>query len=264
MSQVIDAWNQGDPYEYFMGRWSRLVAPLFLSWLNLPDDLSWIDVGCGTGALSDAIQKKCKPRFLTCVDPSEEFLQKTKKRISGGAEFVVGTASSIPIPSASVDNVVSGLALNFFPEMTVAIGEMKRVVKRAGTIAAYVWDYSDRMDFLRVFWDAASQVDPNARQLDEGVRFPICNVDKLSDAFRQAGLANITTSNLDATTTFKNFEDYWDPFLGGQGPAGTYLVSLDASRQNAIKAIVRKQLPIEKDGSIILLARALAVRGLRK
>jgi SAM-dependent methyltransferase len=264
MSQVVDAWNEGDPYEYFMGRWSRLIAPLFLSWLNVPNDLTWLDIGCGTGALSEAIYKKCKPGLLTCIDPSAEFLQKTKERIPGKAEFVVGTASSIPISNASVDIVVSGLALNFFPEIEVALAEMKRVVKFDRHIAVYVWDYSDRMDFLRIFWDAASQVDPNAGELDEGVRFPICNDAKLRDVFRQAGLVNITTRNLDATTTFKNFEDYWNPFLGGQGPAGTYLVSLNASRQNLIKNILREQLPIEKDGSITLLARALAVRGSRE
>jgi ubiquinone/menaquinone biosynthesis C-methylase UbiE len=264
MSQVADAWNEGDPYEYFMGRWSRLIAPLFLSWLDLPNDLSWVDIGCGTGALSEAIYKKYKPGFLTCVDPSEEFLQKTKERIPGEAEFVVGTASSIPIPNERVDVAVSGLALNFFPELTTALAEIKRVVKFNGIIAAYVWDYSDRMDFLRIFWDAASQVDPKARELDEGVRFPICSVAKLTDAFGHAGLVNIATSNLDATTTFKNFEDYWNPFLGGQGPAGTYLVSLDTSHQREIKNIIRKRLPIENDGTITLLARAIGVRGSQK
>src|SRR5215470_1853913 len=148
MNQAADAWNEGDPYEYFMGRWSRIIAPLFLSWLNLPKGLSWLDIGSGTGALSEAIYKQCKPDFLTCVDPSVEFLQKTKERIPGKVEFVVGTASSIPIPNASIDIAVSGLALNFFPEITAALAEMKRVVKLDGTIAAYVWDYSDRMDFL--------------------------------------------------------------------------------------------------------------------
>lgn len=263
MNKVADAWNEGDPYEYFMGRWSKLIAPLFLSWLNAADHLSWLDIGCGTGALSEAIYRNCNPAVLSCVDPSAGFLEKTKARLSGKGEFAVGSASNIPKPDASVDMMVSGLALNFFPELANAVAEMRRVVKRNGTVAAYVWDYSDRMDFLRVFWDAAVDVDPNAYELDEGKRFPICNVNKLRDEFHRAGLANIETSNLDATTTFKDFDDYWNPFLGGQGPAGSYLLSLDAHRQDAIKRVVFKSLPIERNGSITLLARAIAVRGVR-
>jgi hypothetical protein len=141
---------------------------------------------------------------------------------------------------------------------------MKRVVKLNGTVAAYVWNYADRMDFLRIFWDTVSEADPDARKLDEGIRFPVCNAANLANAFQKAGLTTIETTNLNIWTIFKNFEDYWDPFLGGQGPAGSYLVSIDKDLQTGIRNNLLSRLPVEADGSIKLLARAIAVRGIRK
>ncbi|HKH63772.1 MAG TPA: class I SAM-dependent methyltransferase [Flavitalea sp.] len=256
-----DTWNSSDPYEYFMGRWSKLIAPMFLNWLSCPHNLSWLDLGCGTGALSEAINKHCKPAHLSCIDPSAAFLHKAKERLIADADFSVGSASAIPKDSRTFDVVASGLALNFFPDLPAALAEMKRVVKRNGTIAAYVWDYSDRMDFLRLFWDATREVNPEDYKFDEGIRFPICNANHLKDAFQEADLNNIETSNLDIHTVFKNFDDYWNPFLGGQGPAPSYLASLNEDLQNKVKDIVLKKLSIAPDGSIRLLARAIAVRG---
>jgi ubiquinone/menaquinone biosynthesis C-methylase UbiE len=256
-----DTWNSGDPYEYFMGRWSKLIAPEFLNWLNLPYNLLWLDLGCGTGALSEAIYLQCKPASLLSIDPSSEFLEKAKKRLSDKINFAIGNASSIPQTDDKSDVIVSGLALNFFPDLNSAFSEIKRVLKTNGVMAAYVWDYAGRMDFLRLFWDTASEVSPNAKKYDEGIRFPICNIDNLKDTFLQAGLTNIEATYLDVYTIFRNFEDYWNPFLGGQGPAPTYLASLADDLQTEIKNILIKKLPMESDGSIKLLARAIAVRG---
>jgi len=261
MKKTEDTWNSGNPYEYFMGRWSKMMAPVFLEWLNFPHNLSWLDIGCGTGALSEAISSICKPANLSCIDPSETFLEKTKQRLSDKADFNIGTASDIPKANATFDIVVSGLALNFFPELPAAFSEMKRVVKDKGTIAAYVWDYSDRMDFLRLFWDAAYEVNPGSNKFDEGVRFPICNADNLKAAFQDADLNDIETSTLDIPTVFKNFDDYWNPFLGGQGPAPGYLVALSDDLQNKLKNTIHKKLSFASDGSIKLLARAIGVRG---
>ncbi len=264
MNKIGDTWNSGDPYEYFMGRWSKLMAPVFLEWLNFPYNLSWLDIGCGTGALSEAIYRNYKPTNLSSIDPSAEFLEKARERLSDEGDFVVGTASNIPKANDTFDIVVSGLALNFFPDLISAFSEMKRVLKANGTIAAYVWDYADRMDFLRLFWDAACQVNPDAHNLDEGIRFPICNTDNLKVAFQEAGLADIETSYLEINTVFRNFEDYWNPFLGGQGPAPGYLASLNKDLQEEIKTNIHKKLTIESDGSIKLLARAIAIRGIYK
>jgi SAM-dependent methyltransferase len=264
MTSVNDAWNNSDPYEYFMGRWSRLMAPLFLKWLNIPPNLSWLDIGCGTGALSEAINRHSRPANLCCIDPSSEFLEKTKKKLPNATDFEIGSAANIPKEDKSFDVVVSGLAFNFFPDLASSMAEMKRVLKITGTVAAYVWDYADRMDFLRIFWDAVCEIDPDSHILDEGIRFPICNANRLIQTFEKASLADIETSSLDLHTVFENFEDYWNPFLGGQGPAGAYLDSLDERRRNVLKNNVLKRLPIEKNGSIKLLARAIAIKGVKR
>src|SRR5210317_1359963 len=127
-----DSWNSSDPYEYFMGRWSTLMAPEFLKWLNAPSNKKWLDLGCGTGALSKAIENRCNPQSLACVDPSYAFLEKARNRISTNSTFSKGDAESIPFENDSFEFIVSGLALNFFPNFDKALHEMKRVSKSNG------------------------------------------------------------------------------------------------------------------------------------
>ena len=261
MSNINDKWGDGDPYEYFMGRWSKLLAPEFLNWLNISPDKNWLEIGCGTGALTKAILLKCEPSHLTSIDPSEGFLAKTRERVNGKGKFLIGHAAKLPVEDDTTDIVVSGLALNFFPDLNRSLAEMRRVSKRDGLIAGYVWDYSDRMDMLRYFWDAAYQIDPNSRGLDEGVRFPICKVNNLQKAFQEIGLSNVEVAALDIKTHFKDFDDFWNPFLGGQGPAPGYLASLPADFQEKLRKTIYDKLPIESDGSIQLLGRAFAVKG---
>ena len=261
MNELKDPWNTSDPYEYYMGRWSNLMAPEFLKWLNLPPSLSWLDVGCGTGPLSDAIFKFNAPSHLTLIDPSEGFLAKAKDRLQNKVEFLVGKASDLPFEDDTFEIIVSGLALNFFTNLESAFFGMKRILKANGTIAAYVWDYSGRIDLIRYFWDAAYSIDPNSRELDEGIRFPICDPKKLKNAFQTAGLSDVQVTNLDIITHFKDFEDYWNPFLGGQGPAPGYLASLSENKREELKNVIYNKLPIDPDGSIKLLGRAIAVKG---
>ncbi|MCK5370541.1 MAG: hypothetical protein KAQ62_18390, partial [Cyclobacteriaceae bacterium] len=149
----------------------------------------------------------------------------------------------------------------FFTNLESAFFGMKRILKANGTIAAYVWDYSGRIDLIRYFWDAAYSIDPNSRELDEGIRFPICDPQKLKNAFQTAGLSDVQVTNLDIITHFKDFEDYWNPFLGGQGPAPGYLASLSENKREELKNVIYNKLPIDPDGSIKLLGRAIAVKG---
>jgi len=263
MKNSGDSWDSGDAYEYFMGRWSMRMAPVFLEWLRFPGNTSWLDVGCGTGALSEAIYRYANPAHVWSIDPSVEFLEKASARLVQKNNLRMGSASEIPVADGAFDIVVSGLALNFFPDVKAAFAEMTRVLKSSGTIAAYVWDYAGRMDFLRTFWDEAGLLDPHAKMLDEGIRFPICNPDNLGKAFRDAGLHQVETCFLEITTTFVNFDDYWKPFLGGQGPAPGYLASLTGDLQEALKENIQKQLPFNEDGSITMIARAIAARGIK-
>lgn len=237
------------------------MAPVFLKWLNAPTDKKWLDIGCGTGALSKVIEESYSPQSLACVDPTSAFLEKAKSRISANNKFRIGGAENIPFESDNFDVIVSGLAMNFFPDLDKALREMKRVSKSNGVIAAYVWDYAGRMDFLRVFWDAAYQVDKASENLDEGNRFTICNRKKLATSFENAGLNDIKTTELDINTVFVNFDDFWNPFLGGQGPAPSFLATLPDIKKNALKNLIRKKLPVESNGSIKLIGRAIAIRG---
>jgi SAM-dependent methyltransferase len=177
------------------------------------------------------------------------------------ARFQVGDAQSLPLATASVDASVSGLALNFVPQPPRAVSEMARVTRGGGIVAAYVWDYSGRMELMRHFWDAAVALDPAARDLDEGRRFPICQPARLTELLAQAGLHDVDARPIDIRTDFRDFDDYWSPFLGGQGPAPGYAMSLDEARRSALRDRVRAALPVAPDGAIHLIARAWAVRG---
>ncbi|MGH8668040.1 MAG: class I SAM-dependent methyltransferase [Burkholderiales bacterium] len=258
---VSDTWERGDPYERYVGRWSRRVAPRFLSWLGLPSGRRWLDVGCGTGALCAAIADQCSPATLAGVEPSEGFLKTAQQHLAGRAALRSGNAAAIPFDDGSFDAVVAGLVLNFVPDPRAALAEMARVTSAGGTVAAYLWDYGGKMELMRFFWDAAAALDPDAAGLDEGLRFPLCRPEALAQLFRGAGLERADTTALDVPTPFESFDDYWQPFLGGQGPAPAYAMSLAEPARARLRERLRKRLPARADGSITLTARAWGVRG---
>ncbi len=257
---ILDTWERGDPYEQYVGRWSRRVALQFLSWLKIPAGRRWLDVGCGTGALSAAILDQCAPGSIVAVEPSEGFLQKAKEQLGSRVPLRRGSAAEIPLDDRSVDVTVSGLVLNFVPNGRAAVSEMARVTAPRGTIAAYVWDYSGKMELMRYFWDAAVELNPEAAKLDDGVRFPVCRPEALTELFAGAGLRGVEVTAIDVTTSFAGFEDYWRPFLGGQGPAPAYAMALDDTERGRLAKRIRERLSIQADGSISLTARAWAMR----
>ncbi len=258
--QVSDTWERGNPYEQYVGRWSRRIAPPFLSWLNIPAGRKWLDVGCGTGVLCAAIVDRCSPSSVAGVEPSEGFLKTAKENLAGRAALRQGSATAIPLADASVDVVVSGLVLNFVPDQPAALAEMARVTDKGGTIAAYVWDYAGKMELMRFFWDAAVELDPDAAKLDEGVCFPLCRPEALGKLFAGAGLEEVEVKPIDIPTPFANFGDYWQPFLGGQGPAPAYAMSLDETARERLRDRIRERILVEADGSISLTAQAWAIR----
>lgn len=259
-----DAWTGGAAYERYVGRWGRLVARAFVPWMGVAPGARWVDVGCGTGAVAATILDLAEPATVLGVDSSEGFLAHARETVGGPhVSFEVGDAAALPADDGSYDAVVAGLVLNFVPDPRAALTEWRRVTRAGGVLGAYVWDYAEGMDLLRRFWDAAVALDGAARSLDEGVRFPIARPQPLTDAFEEAGLADITTRAIDVPTRFADFDDLWRPFLGGQGPAPTYAMSLPAAQRDALRDRLRADLPIGPDGSIDLAARAWAVRGLR-
>ena len=255
-------WASADAYEPYVGRWSRLVAREFLSWLNLSHNLSWLDVGCGTGALSQTILDAAAPSSVQGIDQSEQYVDYARTHVADGrARFHVGDAMSLPYEAASFDTAVSALMLNFVPEPARVVSEMKRVSRTGGTVALYVWDYAGEMQLMRCFWNAASELDPAAKNLDEGRRFPICNDVALLRLFQNTGLRHSEVRAIDVPTVFQSFDDYWSPFLGGQGPAPSYAMSLDEDRRIHLRELIRSRLPTKRDDTIELIARAWAVRG---
>ena len=257
-----DVWASGDSYEPYVGRWSRLVAREFLAWLQVPDGWDWLDVGCGTGALVSTILEVAAPRSVAGVDPSEGYVRFARDKVQDPrARFDLGDARALPYVAGEYDAVVSGLVLNFVPEPEQAVLEMARVAKPGGMVAAYLWDYAGKMELMRYFWDAAVDLNPEARELDEGRRFPICNPQPLQELWERADLGEVEVRAIDVPTRFRDFDDYWSPFLGGQAPAPGYAMSLSESERAELRELIRSRLPVEADGSIRLIARAWGVRG---
>ena len=261
-SQPKDVWEAGGAYEFFMGRWSRGVAAEFLQWLSVAPHGKWLDVGCGTGMLCQTILGLVNPMDVRGVDPASGFISFAKNHIRDPrVTFEIGSAESLKSEPDTYDAVVSGLVLNFVPQWERAVTEMRRVTKPGGVVAAYVWDYADKMQLLRRFWDAAIDLDSRAAMLDEGKRFPLCNPGDLNQLFVGQELKNVDIKPIDVQTHFANFEDYWSPFLSGQGPAPSYVASLNDQQQSDLRERVRATLPVSVDGTIGLIARAWAVRG---
>lgn len=257
-------WASGDKYEPYIGRWSRLVAREFLNWLKVPVGSAWLDVGCGTGALSQTILQFAEPATVRGIDRSEGFVAFAKEHTQDNrAQFEVGDAMELTADSGTFDAAVSGLVLNFIPQPERTVAEMARVTHSGGAAAAYVWDYAGRMQLIRHFFDAAIELDSKAIEVDEGPRFPICQPDVLGRTFESAGLHRVEVRPIEIPTVFRDFDDYWSPFLGGQGPAPTYAMSLSEEDRAALRERIRARLPIASDGSISLVARAWAVRGYR-
>lgn len=255
-------WTAGDAYERYMGRWSRLVAEEFVAWLACAPGAQWLDVGCGSGALTSAVARRCGPRTLLGVERSAGFVAAARAHGSPPALFARADAQALPVGEAAVDVVVSGLVLNFLPEPAAAVAEAARVVAPGGLVAAYVWDYAEGMGFLRHFWEAVTVVDPtSAAELDEGRRFPLCRPAPLRRLWSEATLVEVEVTPLEIPTRFIDFADLWDPFLSGQGPAPGYVASLAPAAEEQLRETLRERVPTRPDGSIGLRARAWGVRG---
>lgn len=258
-----EAWGSGDAYEQYVGRWSRKVATELLGWLAPARGLTWADVGCGTGALSETILATCEPAAIEGVDTSGGFVAAARQRLRDPrVRLNTGDATRLPWEARAFDVTVSGLVLNFVRDHAAMAREMARVTKPGGRVAAYVWDYAGGMQMIRHFWDAALAVSPDDAKLDQAERFPICHPEPLRALFEGAGLRSVQVRPIDIPTAFQDFDDYWRPFLGRQGSAPTYLASVSDDAREKIRAHLQARLAPARGEPIELTARAWAVQGL--
>lgn len=257
-----ESWGSGSAYELWVGRWSRLIAAEFIDWLAVSSGQVWGDVGCGTGALVECILGSSDPANVLGVDRSEAYISEARKRVRDSrARFEMGDACALPWASATCDVTVSGLVLNFVADSDAMVREMVRVTRPGGRVAAYVWDYAGGMQMIRHFWDVALELSRGDSRLDQAERFPLCQPDPLEQLFQRAGLISVSVRAIDVPTVFRDFEDYWRPFLGNQGAAPTYLASLPGDTRDRIRDVLRARLVATAEGTIAMTARAWAVQG---
>jgi SAM-dependent methyltransferase len=246
-----------------MGRWSRLIAAEFLPWLAVADGQDWLEVGCGTGALTNVILARNAPTSILAIDASDGFVDQARAAVtSDRATFRVGNAMALDVPPASRDVVVSGLVLNFVPDRAAELAGMAAVARPGGTVGFYVWDYPNAgVGFMAAFWRAAVALNPAAAELRETVRFADCTEMGLVALARRSGLGHVRSRAIEVATVFADFDDLWVPFTLGTGPAPGYCASLDPTTRDALRAGLRQQVTAAADGRIHLTARAWAVAG---
>ena len=255
-------FSEAQAYERFMGRWSRRLAPLLVRFAGVHDDDTVLDVGSGIGALTAAVAKMAPSSRIVGIDPAASYVALAQSQHgSARIHFEVGDAQQIRFDNVMFDRTLALLVLNFIPDVRKALGEMKRVTKPKGTLAAAVWDYGESMEMLRAFWDEAVALAPASAAKDER-NMPLCRRGDLAALWREHGLQDVVEEGVTVETRFASFDDFWTPFLEKQGPAGAYTASLSAEDREALRLGLRRRLlGIGPDKVLVMQARAWAVRG---
>jgi SAM-dependent methyltransferase len=245
----------GDAYDLFMGRYSQELAPVFADFAGIEPGLTALDVGCGSGVLTEELARRLDPEHVAAVDPSP-LVEACAARVPG-ADVRGGAAEELPFPEASFDAALAQLVIHFLDDPVVGVGEMRRVVRPGGLVAACSWDFP-AMQLLRTFWDSVRHLDPAA----PSETLPYATLDGLGKLGDAAGLEDVDTAALEVSSEYENFDELWDSFLLGVGPAGQYCVSLDPEKQAAVRDEYRRRIG-DPSGSFALTATAWAVRGRR-
>ena len=256
--------SDGAAYEVWLGRWAARLATAFLDFIEVPSTGEILDVGCGTGALTYAMAERWPHRAVTGVDLAAPFISYAQtRRIREQPQFEIGDACALKYETGRFAAATAHLLFLFIPAPLTALREMRRVTRRGGTVAAVVWDSRGGLVFQRMMWDTAVAIDPNARVVrDKLFANPVAIPGGLAEFFRQAGFENIETQSLTIRMDYENFEDYWQSFLGGQGPVGVYFANLSSDLAARIKAAVRDAYCSgSPDGPRSLTASAWAVQG---
>jgi SAM-dependent methyltransferase len=244
-------------YDAFMGRYADRLAPLLIGFAGVQRGERVLDVGCGPGSLTEALGEFLGAHHVAAIDPSAPFAAACAERVPA-ADIQVGAAESLPWPTDTFDAALAQLVVNFMSDADAGVAEMRRVVRPGGTVASCTWDYSGGMTMLRTFWDAALSLDSETP--DEARTMRYNDPDALRELWLRAGLEAVATDVLVVEASYRDFDDYWEPFTAGVGPGGAYTLSLDPDRRAALRDECRRRLG-DPDGAFTLSAKAWAVTG---
>jgi ubiquinone/menaquinone biosynthesis C-methylase UbiE len=252
--------GSAEVYNRFVGRYGPRLAQAFIDAAGITPEARVLDVGCGTGALTEALTERVGGANVSAVDPSEPFVEACRSR-APEADVRVGRAEALPFDDGSFDAVLSQLVVNFLPDVPQGMAEMRRVTRAGGTVAGCVWDYKGEMTMLRTFWDAAAALDPDgAGPVVEGRVMPFAQPKDLEKLWVDSGLDDVRVEPLVTEAAYEDFDDLWGPFPTGVGPAGRYAASLGADAQEALREEFFRRLD-EPQGPFTLSARAWCAIG---
>lgn len=252
------AFDDSAGYERFMGRWSRAVAPVFLNWLCPPRHARCLDVGCGTGILTEVLLQLCAPESINAVDCAEQQVEAAAHRLhANGVAFQVADACKLPFPDASFDVVASGLVVNFIADRTAAVAEMRRVARPGGVLAAYVWDFTEEL----------SPSGPLRRSMRRvGAEVPAIpgaeasRTQALLSLFEQAGLERSEARTIDVCLAYSDFDDFWTAQTPGYAPTTQVIAAMKPGKRARLMRALRASIPCGPNGSIAYFARANAIK----
>ena len=259
MGQADKLFTDGEAYERLMGRWSRLVGETFLDWLDVPNGLRWLDVGCGNGAFTEELIARCAPDTVTAIDPSDDQLVYARTRLGAKtANFQVGDAQKLPFPDGSFDVAIMALVISFVPDPDKGAIEMARVVRPGGWVATYMWDIPGGGAPTDPVYVALESMGMNSVRPANPV---VSRQEAMQDLWEKAGLESIDTRVIRIPVVYFDFDDFWDSNTVLIGPQGKLIAGMSTSEREQLRMGLRDRLPTASDGRIAYEAFANAVKG---
>jgi SAM-dependent methyltransferase len=256
VAEVKITFDAADDYERFMGGWSRAIGERFLSWLAPPADSRWLDIGCGTGAFSQLILRRCAPKAVVGIDPSPAQIEYARK-LMPGATFQVADSMDLPFGENEFDIAASALVIHFIPDRAKAFAEMWRVLRPGGLVAGYTWKRTATTDFAP-YVPMLSGVESVGGEALRSPRVPEGSTDGMHASLAAAGFDAIAVTEIEVSQSFRDFDEYWGVQTLSFSPPGRSVARLDDAQRARLRDHLRKTLPTASDGSITYSATALA------